>query len=289
MNVFSRFASVLTVMSVLGSIVPFALVYAESTVAAEPGDLIRGTSFSAVYYMGEDGFRYVFPNEKTYATWYTDAETGELDFSSVKTISDAELAKIQMGGNVTYRPGSKMIKINSDPKTYFVNQGGTLQWVTDEATAVLLYGASWNTAIDDVLDGFFTNYTIGESLTTDIVQDSASGAAFFVSRVWSGTASITDDKSLSNYTWIPIEDMAFGSLMAADATTTITAGQTVKWTNNDSVNHTATADDNAWGTGTMKSGESFVRRFDTPGIYTYHCGYHEEMTGTVVVEAAATM
>lgn len=288
MKLVSRFVSALTMMSVFGAMMPAVSVRAAETVA-NPGDLIRGTSLSAVYYMGEDGFRYVFPNEKTYATWYTDAATEALDFSSVKMISDADLSMIQMGGNVTYRPGSKMIKINSDPKTYFVNQGGTLQWVTDEETAVLLYGANWNTKIDDVQDGFFTNYTIGEPLTTDIVKDSASGSAFFVTRVWGGITSISDDKTLSNYTWIPIDDMMFGSLMAADSVTTIYAGQTVKWTNNDSVNHTATADDNSWGTGTMKPGQSFVRRFSTPGTYTYHCGYHEEMTGTVIVEEALTM
>ena len=72
--------------------------------------LIRGETFSAVYYMGADGFRYVFPNSNTYFTWYD-------DFDAVKMISDSDLATIQIGGNVTYRPGSSMIKIQSDPKT----------------------------------------------------------------------------------------------------------------------------------------------------------------------------
>ena len=40
--------------------------------AASSGDLIRGTSFSTVYYYGSDGMRYTFPNEKSYFSWYTD-------------------------------------------------------------------------------------------------------------------------------------------------------------------------------------------------------------------------
>src|SRR3989339_2273381 len=101
------------------------------------GDLIRGQSLSAVYYYGADGFRYVFPNDKTYFTWYS-------NFDSVKWLTDADLGKIQIGGNVTYKPGVKMIKINSDPKTYAIGEGGALRWVSTESAAIALYGSDWN-------------------------------------------------------------------------------------------------------------------------------------------------
>src|SRR3989339_590980 len=87
----------------------------------QSGDLVRGNTFSAVYYVGKDGFRYVFPNDKTFFTWYA-------DFDDVKWISDADLGTLQIGGNVTYKPGARMIKINSDPKVYAVDTGGTLRW-----------------------------------------------------------------------------------------------------------------------------------------------------------------
>ncbi len=275
------FAAIATVGLLLG-MMPIAPVRAATTVT--PGDLIRGTSFSAVYYMGEDGFRYVFPNEKTYATWYSDAETGALDFSTVKMLTDSELSAIQMGGNVTYHPGLRMIKINSDPKTYFVNAGGTLQWVSSEETAVLIYGDAWNTYIDDVPDGFFGNYVIGTPLTVESVTDSASGSTLFLSHTFGGTSSITDDKELAAYNSVAIADMAFvDANEGVGSVTTIHAGETVRWTNNDTASHTATAEDNSWGTGTLKTDQSFVRRFDTPGTYTYYCSYHPEMTGTIVV------
>ena len=80
------------------------------------GDLIRGESFSAVYYYGEDGLRYVLPNDKTYFTWYD-------DFDDVVWLTDSDMSTIQIGGNVTYKPGVKMIKIQSDPTVYAIGVG----------------------------------------------------------------------------------------------------------------------------------------------------------------------
>lgn len=128
-------------------------VYAASLAA---GDLIKASQ-PAVYYYGADGKRYVFPNEGTYKTWYS-------DFSTVKTITDAELAAVSIGGNVTYKAGVKMVKITTDPKVYAVAKKGVLRWVKTEAAAVALYGADWNKKIEDVPDAFFTNYTVGADI-----------------------------------------------------------------------------------------------------------------------------
>lgn len=123
--------------------------------ACAAGDLIKGTTLPSVYYCGADGKRYVFVNDKAYFSWYA-------DFSGVKTLSDEDLAKITIGGNVTYRPGTRMIKIVSDPKVYVIARGGTLRWVASEDVAKQLFGADWNKMIDDVADSFFVNYKIGD-------------------------------------------------------------------------------------------------------------------------------
>jgi hypothetical protein len=120
------------------------------------GTLIKG-SFPAVYYCGKDGKRYVFVNDKAFFTWYD-------DFSSVIVISDTDLAKIPLGGNITYRPGKRMIKVQSDPRVYVISRGGLLRWVSSEAVALQLYGPNWATMIDDVSDAFFVNYTMGTQL-----------------------------------------------------------------------------------------------------------------------------
>lgn len=64
---------------------------------------------------------------------------------------------------------------------------------------------------------------------------------------------------------------------------TVNVGDTVTWTNQDNVRHTATADDGSFDTGLLAKGESGSVTFDTPGIYTYHCSPHPNMQGTVEV------
>lgn len=122
------------------------------------GTRIKIASSKAVYYCGADGKRYVFPNDKTYYTWYA-------DFSGVTTVSDEALAALPLGGNVTYRPGVKMVKITSDPKVYAVDARGTLRWITSPEVAAAIYGADWMKKVEDVSDAFFINYRIGEPIT----------------------------------------------------------------------------------------------------------------------------
>ena len=159
-----------------------ALVTPLTANAFATGDLVRA-SMPAVYYVGSDGKRYVFPNEKTYATWYS-------DFSGVQVITDAELASMPIGGNVTYKPGVLMVKINTDPKVYAVDAHGTLRWIQSEALATCLYGSNWNTKIQDVPDAFFVNYSVGADISScgDFVPANATAAA----------TSINQDKSLGS-------------------------------------------------------------------------------------------
>lgn len=233
----------------------------ESLSSIEPGDLIRGQTFSAVYYMGEDGFRYVFPNQKTYDTWYS-------NFNDVKFISDSDLGKIQIGGNVTYRPGVKMIKIDTDPSTYAVAANGTLRHVTSEAVATSLYGADWNKHIDDVPDGFFTNYTIGDAIESASDYSPATATA--------SATTINSDKGLQAPAEISITDSGYSPIEV-----NIDAGASVRFTNNGSTKHTATADDLTWGTGTLQPGQTYVQTYDEAGTYGFFDSYDSANTGAV--------
>ncbi len=114
-------------------------------------------SDSAVYYIGGDGKRHAFPNEKVYFTWYC-------DFSGVKVIQPEQMADITLGKNVTYIPGRKMVKFTTDPKVYAVDKGGILRWVSSEAAALTIYGPEWNTKIDDISDAFYGDYAFGNDL-----------------------------------------------------------------------------------------------------------------------------
>jgi plastocyanin len=83
------------------------------------------------------------------------------------------------------------------------------------------------------------------------------------------------------------EDVTIAGFAFAPDHVTVSVGDTVTWTNNDGVAHTATADDGSFNTGNIGGGGSESVTFDTAGTFAYHCRIHAAMTGTVVVESAA--
>lgn len=77
-------------------------------------------------------------------------------------------------------------------------------------------------------------------------------------------------------------------------TVTITAGQSVVWTNTDTAIHTPTPDDHPdhdkyagiWDdpNDDLRTGETLSQLFLTPGTYTYHDHEDERLTGTIIVQ-----
>lgn len=137
-------------------VVPFAL-------AQESPALVKSPERSDVYYV-YSGKRYSFPNERVYFSW-------QANFDAVRVISPAQLAAYPLAGNVTYRPGTRLVKIVSDPKVYAVEGGGVLRWISDEGVARQLYTASWNRLVDDVSDALFTDYRLGTPISTETDHD----------------------------------------------------------------------------------------------------------------------
>jgi amicyanin len=72
----------------------------------------------------------------------------------------------------------------------------------------------------------------------------------------------------------------------APASLTVSVGDTVTWTNLDSVAHTATSTSGAFDSGDLDQGESFSLTFTAAGSYDYLCTPHPTMTGRIVVEPA---
>jgi amicyanin len=65
---------------------------------------------------------------------------------------------------------------------------------------------------------------------------------------------------------------------------TIKKGDTVIWTNQDSVSHTVTGDDGGPASPSLAKGQSYSYTFNTAGTYSYHCAVHPNMKGTVAVQ-----
>ena len=65
----------------------------------------------------------------------------------------------------------------------------------------------------------------------------------------------------------------------------IAAGDTVTWTNQDPVPHTATGEDRGvLQSGTISPGDSFSQAFPEAGEFGFFCEFHPNMTGTIVVQ-----
>ncbi|HLX60317.1 MAG TPA: cupredoxin family copper-binding protein [Planctomycetota bacterium] len=81
---------------------------------------------------------------------------------------------------------------------------------------------------------------------------------------------------------VPIQNFAF-----TNDPITINVGDTVTWTNNDSVTHEPVSDTGAFDTGPIAPGQSASFTFTSAGTYSYHCSIHPFMKGTVIVAAPA--
>lgn len=115
------------------------------------------TADSTVYYIGLDAKRHPFPNRTVYMSWYQ-------DFSEVRNIDLATLSSIPLGAPILVRPGTHLVKIVSDPKTYYVEPGYSLRWIKDEQTARLLAGPDWARNVVDVDPSLFTIYSMGTDI-----------------------------------------------------------------------------------------------------------------------------
>jgi plastocyanin len=81
----------------------------------------------------------------------------------------------------------------------------------------------------------------------------------------------TDKVSIANFSFSP-------------SSITVKKGATVTWTNNDTSEHTVSADTgNAFESGALDKGKTFSFTFATAGTFKYHCSFHPNMHGTVTV------
>lgn len=82
-------------------------------------------------------------------------------------------------------------------------------------------------------------------------------------------------------TQVQIANLAF-----APPSLTVATGETVTWTNDDSLPHTVTALDGLFDSGILDPGGTFSWTFADPGSIAYQCQLHPNMQGTVVVAGA---
>ncbi len=228
-----------------------------ATTTNSPDHLIRSATHGTLYYLGVDGLRYVFPNQDTYDTWYHNTRV------SIPELNDYDLGLIQIGGNVTYKPGSTLVKIPSDPRIYAIDQGGVLRNLTTPEAATALFGEDWQNDVTTIEEIYFGNYTIGAPIETAFAAE-----RYAANLARARVASIDVDKALLPSLVITVNERGYDRLQ-----TTIKSGQRVKFVNVGTTPHTVTSASHDWSTGTLNPGESFTRIFTEPGTVRFFDTY----------------
>lgn len=137
----------------------------EEISAVSPGDVIRGASFDTLYMVTDSMGRRPFLNQQIYFTWYS-------DFNGVKTVTDATLRELSLGGPMLPKPGAVLIKITTDKKVYALEASPTdderavKRWVPSEGLAASLIGVDWADFVIDVPDTLFARFDEGMDITS---------------------------------------------------------------------------------------------------------------------------
>jgi len=156
------------------------------------------------------------------------------------------------------------------------------KWMIAAVTAALFSGADWYAASRVISPRTAAPAATAPAATapasampsmsmpTTSVPAPSGSAASGTATGGTGTPAGTTTVSISNFAFAP-------------ASVTVRAGATVTWLNRDEEPHTVTAQDKAFGSATLNTGQSYSHRFTTPGTYPYLCTIHPFMTAVVVV------
>lgn len=131
----------------------FALPVATHAAELEPGRFIRSTD-GTVYWFAENERRYVFPDGATLQSWLGGTP------GMLEDAPDHVLEQYPVGGPMTVRPGTRLVRFASDPATYVVTRGAVLRAVTPELAAAY-YGDDWQLNADTLSVALFSNYRVG--------------------------------------------------------------------------------------------------------------------------------
>lgn len=232
----------------------------------QPGDLMRSESSTAVYYLGEDEMRYVFPDDATYFSWYT-------DFDDVQWVSNETLNLYPLGGIVMHQPGSSLLSIASNNTYYAIEHGGILRPLASADIAAELYGMEYKEFVTELPETFFGHYTLG-SVVEFAGQYNKTAAM-------NESATISHDLGLQAPLQLSIEEEGF-----SQPTVEIEPNTAIKWTNNLDEAASVTEWDRIWGSGTLQPGESYIRYFIELGTWHYYSQYQDRnnFEGAIIVE-----
>ena len=102
-------------------------------------------------------------------------------------------------------------------------------------------------------------------------------------------SSINDSEAKSTTTTLPGDvskmiNLAIKNFEYSEVALRIRKGDTIVWTNLDTVAHTVSSDTGGeLDSDTLVRGETFMHTFNSRGVFGYHCKMHPSMKGKVIV------
>ena len=99
------------------------------------------------------------------------------------------------------------------------------------------------------------------------------------------TADVTDINAGSSGSNASVSyDIKIDNFAFSIETLSIKRGDSVTWTNVESASHTITSDGNTeLSSQPLSQGKSYTHKFRSQGTYAYHCAFHPEMKGKIIV------
>ena len=128
---------------------------------------------------------------------------------------------------------------------------------------------------------FYNNYKSGYKVPGNNAQSSDYSAS-----VGTNTGVAAPSSDASNNQINPVSrDVEIKNYAFSPKSLTINAGDSIVWTNEDSVSHTVTSDSgDEIKSGTLSKGQTYSNTFSEKGTFSYHCAFHSGMKGTIVVQ-----
>lgn len=153
------------------------------------------------------------------------------------------------------------------PIELFIVVGDTVRWTNNDASPHTATATNGEFDSGNLNNGqsFAHVFTAAATIPYVCLYHSNMSGVISVTRV-----PMLHDVSIANFTFSPAE-------------LSIMAGDTVRWTNNDTSPHTVTATNGEFDSGNLNNGQMFMHVFSFDGSFPYVCLYHSNMTGMITV------
>lgn len=142
-------------------------ISANSVVRSEQVDPLMQRT--VLYYIGVDGRRHPFQNDKVYMSWYPSAAV------TARSISVSDLASIPLGEIITYRPGER-VRFQTDSMSYVVSEGRSLRRTDNQYST----SWTWQGGVEELDEADRGVYYLSDEVATPTNYDPATARARYM-------------------------------------------------------------------------------------------------------------